>query len=145
MSWSNTFLQCFILQFSEKNRTHLLLIFIYWKYLTSISPAAVVTLDQRFEIVFVSPASAIDITLTLIGHSGVLPNLEWMRGSVPHPLAYTKCLLVELLYNKNKRMVTNRQETSLKSSLLWQGTNVSWLNYYIISEKCHRSWGWSLA
>lgn len=60
--------------FREKNRTHLLLVFIYCKYLTTISPAAVVTLDQRFEIVFVSPASAIDKTLTLIGHSVVPPS-----------------------------------------------------------------------
>lgn len=83
MSWSNTFLQCFILQFSEKNRTHLLLIFIYWKYLTSISPAAVVTLDQRFEIVFVSPASAIDKTLTLIGHSVVPPSWNGCEAVSP--------------------------------------------------------------
>lgn len=60
--------------FREKNRTHLLLVFIYCKYLTTISPAAVVTLDQRFEIVFVSPASAIDKTLTLIGRSVVPPS-----------------------------------------------------------------------
>lgn len=74
LSWSNTFRQCFILQFSDRNRTHLLLVFIYWKQLTTISPTAVGTFDQRFEIVLVSPASAIDKTLTPIGHSVVPPS-----------------------------------------------------------------------
>lgn len=59
--------------------------------ISTISPAAVVTLDQRFEIVFVSPASAIDKTLTLIGHSVVPPSwngceaessILWHRSNV---------------------------------------------------------------
>lgn len=101
---------------------------IYFKFssienISTISPAAVVTLDQRFEIVFVSPASAIDKTLTLIGHSVVPPSwngceaessILWHRTNVH----WWSCYIIKI-----------------KGWSLIEG-NLSWVLFTLAGNKC---------
>lgn len=81
------------------------------------------SLDQRFKIVFVSPASAIDKTLTLIGHSVVPPSwngceaessILWHRTNVN----WWSCYIIKI-----------------KGWSLIEG-NLSWVFFTLAGNKC---------
>lgn len=81
------------------------------------------SIDQRFEIVFVSPASAIDKTMTLIGHSVVPPSwngceaessILWHRTNVN----WWSCYIIKI-----------------KGWSLIEG-NLSWVLFTLAGNKC---------